>query len=82
MSQPKCQHPHQLAIHAEDMETKKQYWSEEFVPILDEEKKMFAKNHFTRGLTNVFGKSNTDGVFRLFVQDYKSFFDGSRRYKA
>ena len=43
---------------------------------------MFAKNHFTRGLTNVFGKSNTDGVFRLFVQDYKSFFDGSRRYKA
>lgn len=42
----------------------------------------FAKNHFTRGLTNVFDKSNTDGVFRLFVQDYKSFFDGSQRYKA
>ena len=39
MSQPKCQHPHQF--HAEDMETKKQYWSEEFVPILDEEKKMW-----------------------------------------
>lgn len=60
LKKPKCQHPHQLAVHTEDMETKKQYWSVELVLILDEEKKnvivwltylfllMFAKNPFTR----------------------------------
>lgn len=87
LKKPKCQHPHQLAVHTEDMETKKQYWSVELVLILDEEKKScdclahilvqtnVRKESFYKrkmlsgwGLTNVFGKFNSDGVFRLFVQ--------------